>query len=117
MQRASHSLHLFQSLDMNHFFNVVGVILSGFSSHTRDQARSRSFEDFLSLPMVHVPSIGQTTADYYTLVFRSLKAAGLPIPANDLWIAASAMENGALLVTRDAHFRAIQNLRCWFPLR
>jgi hypothetical protein len=30
-----------------------------------------------------------------------------PIPRNDVWIAASALENGCRLLTLDAHFREI----------
>jgi tRNA(fMet)-specific endonuclease VapC len=34
-----------------------------------------------------------------------------PIPTNDLWIAASALEHGAALLTRDAHFSHIDGQR------
>ncbi|MBE0549058.1 MAG: PIN domain-containing protein [Rubrivivax sp.] len=35
-----------------------------------------------------------------------------PIPTNDLCIAASALEHGAALPTRDTHFVQIDGLRC-----
>jgi predicted nucleic acid-binding protein len=34
-----------------------------------------------------------------------------PIPINDVWIAASCLEHGAALITRDAHFSEIDGLR------
>ncbi len=39
-----------------------------------------------------------------------LKAAGTPIPANDLWIAALARHRHMRLVTRDGHFRRIRGI-------
>ena len=33
-----------------------------------------------------------------------------PLPTSNLWIAASALENGSLLVTRDEHFRSVPGL-------
>ena len=32
---------------------------------------------------------------------------GRPIPQNDIWIAASALEHGADLATTDGHFRLV----------
>jgi hypothetical protein len=42
--------------------------------------------------------------------FKQLKAQGKPIPTNDIWIAASAMQHGLQLVTFDRHFEAIRGL-------
>ena len=52
------------------------------------------------------------TADSYALVYGALRRKGQPIPANDLWIAASALEHGCALLTLDAHFRQVEGLRC-----
>ncbi|HFE66754.1 MAG TPA: PIN domain-containing protein, partial [Chloroflexi bacterium] len=35
---------------------------------------------------------------------------GRPIPENDIWIAALAIEHELTLVTRDAHFEEIEQL-------
>lgn len=43
-------------------------------------------------------------------MFAELRRKG-PIPSNDLWIAASALEHGAALLTLDAHFGEIEALR------
>jgi tRNA(fMet)-specific endonuclease VapC len=45
-----------------------------------------------------------------------LKKAGRPIPLNDVWIAAHALETGSVLVTYDAHFAAVPGLRLWDEL-
>ncbi len=39
-----------------------------------------------------------------------LKLKGRPIPENDIWIAAMARHLGLVLVTRDRHFREVEDL-------
>jgi predicted nucleic acid-binding protein len=43
-------------------------------------------------------------------LFVQLRAAGTPIPDNDLWTAALALENDLVLITRDQHFERIPQL-------
>ena len=38
------------------------------------------------------------------------RSADRPIPDNDIWIAAIAMQRGLILVTRDAHFDEVESL-------
>ena len=51
------------------------------------------------------------TARHYGQVKHRLKVAGTPIPENDIWIAAVAMQFGLALVTRDDHFSAVEALQ------
>lgn len=50
------------------------------------------------------------TARQYGLIKEALRAKGQPIPENDLWIAAKALQHGLTLATRDAG-RALQRSR------
>ena len=50
------------------------------------------------------------TAAKYGLIKAALKAAGTPLPENDVWIAAFAVEQGLPLATRDAHFDHVAGL-------
>ena len=50
------------------------------------------------------------TADRYSRIMASLRARGRPIPTNDVWIAAHAMETGADLVSADSHFGHIDQV-------
>lgn len=50
------------------------------------------------------------TADEYARLKQRLALAGTPIPENDMWIAAYALEHGLPLVTRDAHFTRVPGL-------
>jgi predicted nucleic acid-binding protein len=47
------------------------------------------------------------------MIKSSLKKAGQPLPLNDVWIAAHALETGSVLVTYDSHFSDVPGLRTW----
>ena len=51
-------------------------------------------------------------AKKYGDIKNRLKEKGLPVPDNDIWIAAIAQQYALTLITRDSHFEAIENLRC-----
>jgi tRNA(fMet)-specific endonuclease VapC len=50
------------------------------------------------------------TAVEYGRLKQMLAARGKPIPQNDLWIAATAIEYDLLLISRDRHFEGIEGL-------
>ncbi len=51
-----------------------------------------------------------TTALHYGRIKTGLRAKGRPISENDIWIAAIAQQHGLTVVSRDLHFREIENL-------
>jgi len=51
-----------------------------------------------------------TTAQQYGESKNALRAKGRPIPENDLWIAALALQYDLTLATRDDHFGQIDGL-------
>ena len=53
---------------------------------------------------------GRFAADRYSRIMASLKAKGRPIPTNDVWIAAHAMETGSDLVSGDGHFQHVDGI-------
>ncbi len=59
---------------------------------------------------VPVLTCDSDTAQVYGQVKSTLFAKGKPIPENDLWIAATALQHGLTVVTRDAHFAEIEGL-------
>ncbi len=58
-----------------------------------------------------VLSCNTETAKRYGDIKNRLKDKGQPIPENDIWIAAIAQQYILTLVTKDAHFDAIENLK------
>ena len=51
------------------------------------------------------------TTQWYGIIKNQLRRKGRPIPDNDLWIAAIALQYDLILVTRDAHFNHIESLQ------
>ena len=91
---------------------VLGELLGGFAAGTREANNRVLLAKFLDSPRVELLAVTAATADSYALVYFSLRRKGQPIPSNDLWIAASALEHGAALLTQDAHFAYVEGLRC-----
>ena len=91
---------------------VLGELLGGFAAGSREAKNRAELARFLDSPRVEVVPVTAHTADHYALVYLGLRRKGQPIPTNDLWIAASALEHGAALLTHDAHFAQIDGLRC-----
>ena len=94
---------------------VVGELLYGFRSGSRPENNARELHTFLGNARVNVVGTTMTTADRYARIASGLRAKGRPIPTNDIWIAAHAMETGADLVSSDQHFAAVDGL-AWIPI-
>jgi len=95
---------------------VLGELFLGFRSGSRERENRRTLETFLAKPAVRVLDATRETADYFGLIKSSLRKAGQPIPLNDVWIAAHALETSSVLVTYDAHFKVVPGLRTWDEL-
>lgn len=54
---------------------------------------------------------GANTARQYGDVKNRLRLKGRPLPENDVWIAALALQYRLTLVTRDVHFQEVENLQ------
>lgn len=59
--------------------------------------------------------IDEITTRVYAAVRAELKAAGTPIPENDVWIAALVRQHHMPLLTRDGHFDYVARIErvCW----
>ena len=89
---------------------VIGEVLYGFRNGSRLERNTGELQEFLENPFVSVPPTTLTTADRYARVAARLRAKGRPIPSNDIWIAAHAMETGADLISYDGHFDHVDGL-------
>ena len=52
----------------------------------------------------------EVTAEFYSAILDQLKKQGTPIPTNDIWIAATALQQGLPVYTFDQHFEYISGL-------
>jgi len=89
---------------------VLGELRTGFlRGRTREKNEERLIR-FLSSSRVSVIAVDDETAERYAVILNGLWTAGTPIPTNDIWIAASAMQYGLTVITTDAHFRKIPQI-------
>jgi predicted nucleic acid-binding protein len=89
---------------------VLGELLGGFDHGTKSKQNRDELMQFLQSSRIIVYSLSHDTANFYSQVYCALKQKGKPIPTNDLWIAAQALENGCVLCTFDQHFSEIDGL-------
>ena len=92
---------------------VPSVVIGELNYGARKSARSKDnlarIDDFAESNVVLNCDTG--TAHFYGEIKNTLRVKGHPIPENDIWIAAIALQHGLMLVTRDAHFGEIENLK------
>lgn len=87
---------------------VVGELCFGAEKSERVEANLAAIGQLLErCPVI---SCGEVTGRHYARLRNRLRVQGRPIPENDLWIAATAIEYGLTLVTRDEHFQHIDGL-------
>jgi tRNA(fMet)-specific endonuclease VapC len=89
---------------------VLAEIKAGFYGGTQKNRNEALLQALLATTTVGVLMPTRETAEHYARVFVQLKRAGTPIPDNDLWIAAMALEHNLTLITRDQHFERIPQL-------
>jgi len=81
---------------------VLGELLHGAGASGRSADNLRQVRDFAQ--KCELLEVTAEVAERYATLKLELRAAGKPIPDNDIWIAALCLECGVPLVTRDGHF-------------
>jgi predicted nucleic acid-binding protein len=93
------------------------IALGEFRYGIAGSRHRRTYEAWLDSHLRHfeVLAITEDTAIAYAALRVALKRAGRPIPANDAWIAALALQHRLPVLSRDTHFDAVPNLdrRSW----
>ena len=95
---------------------VMGELYAGFRSGKKEKENKQILERFLMKSTVSDLEATKETAEIFGLIKESLRKTGHPIPVNDVWIGAHALETGSVLVTYDQHFASIPGLRIWDEL-
>jgi tRNA(fMet)-specific endonuclease VapC len=91
-------------------FIVLGELRAGFACGTRSYKNEQTLTRFLNSPRVKQLFADEDTTHQYARLFKQLRKQGKPIPTNDLWIAALALQHDLLLFTRDNHFDHLPQL-------
>jgi tRNA(fMet)-specific endonuclease VapC len=92
---------------------VLGELYAGFAGGVKQRENKAILNLFLSKPSVKILNATSETAEIFGVLKADLKQSGTSLPINDVWIAAHAVETGAVIVTFDQHFRKISGIRLW----
>ena len=88
---------------------AVGELFFGAAKSGRPAENIERVERFASGRSIVLCDVD--VAREYGRVKQRLRDKGRPLPENDIWIAAAAMYHDMTLVTRDAHFQEVDELR------
>ena len=91
-------------------FVVVGELRAGFAVGRHGPENDRLLREFLLESGVHVLYADDQTAHHYAAIYRQLRLQGTPIPTNDMWIGALAIQHSLILHARDTHFDHLPQL-------
>jgi len=89
---------------------VLGELFGGFQLGRQERENRQTLSEFLDEPFVSVLPTTAEVAEQYGRIYAELRRRGRPVPVNDMWIAASAIDSGGHLVTFDSDFQAVSGL-------
>ena len=93
---------------------VLGELTYGFMKSSRQDYNEKKLRQFINRLQVEIIRVDEDVARKYGLIYFSLQKKGSKIPINDVWIAACCMEVGGVLLTRDRHFRRVEQIETIF---
>jgi tRNA(fMet)-specific endonuclease VapC len=88
---------------------VLGELFFGAAKSGRPSENTAKVERFAAGRAILACDLD--VAREYGRLKQQLKEKGRPLPENDVWIAAAAKRHGMVLVTRDRHFREVEDLQ------
>jgi len=89
---------------------VLGELSYGFMKGRRQQFNERKLRQIINRLKIEVIDVNIDVARRYAAIYLSLEKKGAKIPINDVWIAACCMEVGGTLLTRDNHFKLVDQI-------
>ena len=89
---------------------ILGELRAGFLRGANREKNEGELRAFLSSPRVSILSMDEDTGDRYAVIRNALWRAGTPIPANDIWVAATAMQYGLRVLTTDSHYLHVKQV-------
>ncbi len=88
---------------------VIGELFYGAFYSDKKQKNINDIEKLVS--RYKILQADKQTAKDYGQIKTALRKKGRPIPDNDIWIAALAIQHKIILATRDAHFNEVPTLK------
>jgi tRNA(fMet)-specific endonuclease VapC len=87
---------------------VLGELFYGARKSSQANANIARIQEFAGDTVVL--ACDAATGPEYGRIKNDLRIRGRPIPENDIWTAAIAMQHGLTLVSRDGHFDEVSDL-------
>jgi predicted nucleic acid-binding protein len=91
------------------------IVLGEFRYGIAESRHRAAYEKWLEshLPHFEVLTVEDSTTVAYAALRASLRRLGRPIPSNDAWIAALALQHRLPVLSRDVHFDVVPGLERW----
>jgi len=89
---------------------VLGELSYGFMKGSRQRFNESKLQEFMRKLQIEIIDVNHNVARKYGIIYLALVKKGAKMPINDVWIAACCMETGGTLVTRDRHFRNVEQI-------
>ncbi len=87
---------------------VLGELFLGAHRSKKPSKHLDQIRDFLT--GCAILQIDSVTAEHYGSIKHGLLLKGHPIPENDIWIAATALQHNLPVFTNDKHFDVVESL-------
>ena len=100
-------------LGLQHRAAIPVIVLGEFRYGIQSSRHRKTYEEWLENHLRHFDLLAitaETTVPYASLR-AALKRSGRPIPANDAWIAALAMQHRLPILSRDEHFDTLSGVQ------
>ena len=91
------------------FLLDTNIVIALFANEKVVKENLARIEDFAGNSIVL--GCDTETSRMYGEIKYELSVKGHPIPENDIWIAAIAIQHDLILISRDAHFKEVDNLK------
>lgn len=88
---------------------VIGELYYGAEKSKEKNQNLKQIEDFSATNIIL--GVNTETAKFYAAIKVKLYNKGRPIPENDIWISAIAVQYQLILVSRDEHFKEVEDLK------
>ena len=89
------------------------IVLGEYRFGIAHSRRRNEYEKWLGelIAATRVLPVDDETSGHYAQIRAELKKAGLPIPSNDLWIAALSRQHRLPLMSQDQRFEAVRGVK------
>lgn len=94
---------------------VIGELSFGFIKGTKQAYNEKNLQHIIDSLKIIIINVDENVVRKYASIYLSLVEKGNKIPLNDVWISACCMEVGGTLLTRDKHFKLVDQIESLIP--